>query len=278
MPSTALKGMEVQVTGSNSGTWGDVLNDSVIAYLDEFLAGLLSLSLSSSNTVLTAAQARKACIRCTGTLLANVTISPDVGVLWYGFYYVENLTSGSFTVTLSNGAGSVAIPHSRRAIVFIDSTNGPRIFSIVGSASADPIPVGTVMLFYQTAAPTGWTIVSSLNDYAFRLVSSAGGTTAGSTAFSTVMSATRAVTGTSASTVLTEAQMPVHDHPIPTGTILRTAGVSVSSGGATGLLGITTGAVNTDNAGSGSGHTHGAGTYVVDLSVRYANIIMATKT
>jgi branched-subunit amino acid ABC-type transport system permease component len=37
-------------------------------------------------------------------------------------------------------------------------TNAPRIVAIAGSSTADPIPTGTVMPFYQNAAPAGWTI------------------------------------------------------------------------------------------------------------------------
>ena len=39
----------------------------------------------------------------------------------------------------------------------------------------DPFPSGTVMVFYQTAAPTGWTKSTSHNDKALRVVSGNGG-------------------------------------------------------------------------------------------------------
>lgn len=46
------------------------------------------------------------------------------------------------------------------------------------------IPSGTVMVFYQAAAPVGWTKVTTQNDKALRVVSGSGGVAGGSIAFS----------------------------------------------------------------------------------------------
>lgn len=268
MPATTLKGYEVQVTGSNSGTWGDVLNDSMIQFVDENMAGLLSLSLSSSNVSLTASQARKACIRLTGTLLANVTISPTGGVLWLGFFFVENLTSGNFTVTLSN-AGTLVVPQGKRSIVFIDSSNGPRLFGVPAASNGSEFATATAIVFYQSAAPTGWTI-ASLSDYAIRINSTGGGAVTAGTAFTTVMSASRAVSGTSGSTALTISQIPAHTHTYDE--------VVFGSGGSSGfIVARSVASTASGSAGGGAGHTHAAGSYVVNLAVQYATAIVATK-
>lgn len=49
-------------------------------------------------------------------------------------------------------------------------------------------PTGSVSLFYQAAAPTGWTKVTSQNDKAVRIVSGSGGGSGGSQAMSTTIS------------------------------------------------------------------------------------------
>lgn len=263
MPSSANKGLETQVTGSNAGTWGDVLNANVISYLDTMLGGITSLSLSSSAVLLTQAQARNALLRLTGTLLSAVDISPDSGVLLTGFVYWENLTSGSFAVTFSNSAGSVTLPQSRRGILWVDTTNGPRIVGIAGSSSADPVPVGTAMLFYQNAAPTGWTISAAVNDAALKIVSSAGGGTSGTVAYS-VLFARTATDGHA----LTVAELAPHTHDI------GMESQSNYGGGVTAALRSNSGATFTSKStGSGDAHTH-----ALDMRVLTAAVIIAIKT
>jgi len=52
------------------------------------------------------------------------------------------------------------------------------------------VPSGTVMLFYQAAAPIGWTKLTTQNDKAIRVVSGSGGVAGGTNPFSTVMAQT----------------------------------------------------------------------------------------
>ena len=265
-------GYEVQTTGSNAGTWGSVLNDNVIQYLDQNFAGLNSLSLSSSNTLLTASQARNQMTRCSGVLLANVSISPDAGVLWNGIRCVENVTSGSFTVTLTNAAGSVVIPQGRRALVFLDTTNGPRIVGIAGSTGADPVPTGSVMLFYNAAAPTGWTVVAA-DDWAMRIASSAAGTQGGSTAYSSIFT----------SRTITQANLPAvnfngtyaHTHLMSGQIASNTAGSAASmvQAQSTGGGAVQSEQPNTSTISVSSG---GSGT-AMDFAVRYFSMMLATK-
>lgn len=265
MSSTVNKGLETQSTGSNSGTWGTILNDNMISYVDTMLGGSVATSLSSSNVLLTQAQARNAMLRFTGTLTASVQVSPDTGVLMTGFYYFENLTTGSYTVTFANGGGSVVLPQSRRGVMWIDTSNGPRIMGISGSSNADPIPVGTVMLFYQNAAPTGWSISSALNDYALKIVSSSGGVTSGSVAYSTLFGRTATDGHT-----LTTSEIPSHTHAFtynPT-TATGTASAVVSTIQTSG--GFTT--VTSQATGGGGSHEHN-----IDMRVQTASIILATK-
>ena len=274
MPFTPLKGLSVQAAGSNAGTWGagnpgNDLNTGVMGILDNNLAGLLSLSTTSGTVLLSSTQVQNCMIRYTGALVGNVVISPDAGVTtMLGFYCFENLTTNAFTVTVTTGTGSVVLPQSRRGIMFIDGTNAPRIVAIVGSGSADPIPVGTVMLFYQTAAPTGWTISSSLNDYALKLVSATGGVTSGSVNYSTLFGRTA-----TDSTTLTTNQIPAHTHDQDDGTayftLPSTSSTTLTPGPAT-LYADTARA--TGSTGGGAGHTH-----PLDMRVKTAAVILASK-
>lgn len=182
-------------------------------------------------------------------------------------------------------------------------------------------PTGTKMLFQQTAAPTGWTKDTTHNNKALRVVTgtaSSGGTVAFTTAFASKAVSgsigSTTVTGTVQDHILTEAQLPIHDHsatgltftgvalPAHSHTMSFTttgsggppqvvdsngsggfteATSSVSAGTPSGTIGGTTG-----DAGSGQGHNHGlvmnshnhtfTGT-AIDLAVQYVDLIIATK-
>jgi len=166
----------------------------------------------------------------------------------------------------------MTITTSGSVITFSDATTQ-------STAPTTSIPAGSVVLFYQAAAPTGWTQVTSLNDYDLRLVSGTGGGTGGTTAYSTVfanqtVSTTVSVSGTTGSTTLSTSQMPSHSH----------------SGGFTSMaiaqIGYYYGMGNSSNTGAtggGGSHDHsfsgsGSGTSsAVTLNVRYANIIICSK-
>ena len=63
------------------------------------------------------------------------------------------------------------------------------------------IPSGTVMLFVQTAAPTGFTKSTTHNDKALRVVSGSVGT-GGSVAFTTAFASNRTASGTTGGTAV----------------------------------------------------------------------------
>jgi hypothetical protein len=149
------------------------------------------------------------------------------------------------------------------------------------TAATSPIPAGTVMLFYQNAAPTGWTIVTSQNNKALRVVSGSGGVAGGTTAFSTVfanqtVTTSVSVSGTTGATTLSTAQMPSHIHSLPVNSV---AGGESPSFAGTGAVG----GYNTGAEGGGGSHTHsfsgsGSGTSsAVTLNVQYIDIILASK-
>jgi len=134
----------------------------------------------------------------------------------------------------------------------------------------DYIPNGSVMVFFQSAAPTGWTKVTTQNDKTLRVVSGTGGGTGGDWAMSagettsevgahTHTSAAHTHTGashthgTSAMTLATS-QIPSHNH----GSVV-TSNSMAQSGAYAGGYGQKVSAVSysSPNAGGGGSHTHG---------------------
>ena len=187
----------------------------------------------------------------------------------------------------------MTITTSGSVITFSDSTTQST------AATASPIPSGTVVLFYQSAAPTGWTQVTTLNDYALRIVSGTGGATGGSTAFSTVFANQTPtisvnVSGLSAgATTISTAQMPAHHHPLPyrASSALNAGLQYMTAWSGNACVGNSCGASNGSqcsssiigNTGGGGSHTHsisgsatGSST-AVTLNVQYANIIICSK-
>ena len=153
------------------------------------------------------------------------------------------------------------------------------------TAAVTAFPSGTVMLFVQSAAPTGWTKSTAHNDKTLRVVSGSV-SSGGSVAFSTAFSSSRGITVDS--TTLSISQIPSHDHPW-TG---RKAANSGWSGGESTIYGYSykyfsysifelenDPAVTTDSGsaaaqGGSQPHNHSGS---VNMAVQYVDVILATK-
>jgi hypothetical protein len=150
--------------------------------------------------------------------------------------------------------------------------------------AAGPIPSGSVMLFVQTAAPTGWTKSTAHNNKALRVVSgtaSSGGSVAFTTAFASQAvsgSVSTSVGGTVFGTTLSTGQMPSHSHTF-TG-----SGALVPNGTFNQAI-VTAGTYGTSAEGGSGSHDHGwsgsasssfSGT-AINLAVQYVDVIVATK-
>lgn len=261
-PQTPNKGYEVQVTGSNSGTWGDVLNDDMISPVDNNMGGIVTKNVAGSNITLSATESEMAIVRLTGAQSADVLLTTSC----LGFFFVENLTTNAFNVSVVNDqvATSVVVPKGH-STVLSDDTNGCRI------GGTDSFPTGTKMPFFQTSAPTGWTKDTSLDNATIRLVSGTVGADGGSANFTDVFTSRTILKANLPSYNLTVID-PGHDHNISFSryTLSGTAG----GGGPNGTLptatstGTSTTGITVNSGGSGT---------AMDFAVKYANAIRATK-
>lgn len=162
--------------------------------------------------------------------------------------------------------------------------NGTVTFGDGTSLSTNPIPSSTVMLFYQSSAPTGWTQVTSLNDYDMRITSGTGGSTGGTTAYSTVFSnqtPTITTSGLSAgATTLSTSQIPSHNHDVA-GYSGRVNGSNFNLFFPPNCYGSSCTFSQTGYQGGGGSHSHSisgsATSSAITLNVRYANIILCSK-
>lgn len=140
-------------------------------------------------------------------------------------------------------------------------------------------PQGTLMLFQQTAAPTGWTKETTHDNKALRLVSGAAGS-GGATAFTSVF----------ASRNISEANMPTHTHSFSattssSGAHTHTADAAREQGEDTAGGGTNVASNAAVTTSSNGAHTHtvsgtsgaaGSGTGM-DFAVQYVDVIIASK-
>jgi hypothetical protein len=144
---------------------------------------------------------------------------------------------------------------------------------------------GTVMLFGQTSAPTGWTKdTTNYNNSGIRVVTGSagtGGTIDFTTAFaSQTPSGSINTTGLSAgSYTLTTSDIPSHSHTLPWYTV-GSGGPPYIGTAAGSLTGNQTSSSNTGGGGSHSHSISGSATFTgtaINLAVKYVDVIRATK-
>ena len=312
--------LELQGTGENAGTWGDKTNNN-LDVVDAFVAGYLSKDVSgSSNVTLTTANASATAessnkvIELTGTLTGNITVFIPAKE---NNYFIYNNTAGSYTVNVAatgHGANSATIAQGAKTLVYCTSDNVEDIFgddiSVTGNVSAsyfvgdgssltniEPFDSGTLMLFQQTTAPTGWTKQTTHDNKALRVVTgtaSSGGSNTFSGVFNTAVpvsgtsnNSTVTISGSTAGHTLVLSEIPSHRH-LEGGHVEFGTGDSVSAG--TRNEGNNSGAKRfyTDYQGGGGSHSHSAGTLAGDnhshtytsdleLNVQYVDLIIAAK-
>jgi hypothetical protein len=222
------------------------------------------------------------------------------------------LPSSGGTGQSSLTANNVLLGNGTSAVQFVAPGTTGNVLTSDGttwtSGSAPGFPSGTVMLFVQTAAPTGWTKSTAHDNKALRVVSgtaSSGGSVAFTTAF-----ASQAVSGsnanfTAAGTVSTTLSgggsvsahtLSINEIPSHTHGYSAAPGPSTQQGLQTNFASFTNRQfIPTSAAGGGGGHSHGftnptygsnftgtAHTHTftgtaINLAVQYVDVIIATK-
>jgi hypothetical protein len=184
-------------------------------------------------------------------------------------YSVEADTTGTLVFQTGATPTTALSIDASQVVTFVNPPNGISSF-----------PTGTLMLFQQTAAPTGWTKQTTHDNKALRVVTgsaSSGGTSSFTTVF-TNQTPTITTSGLSAgATTLTTAQMPSHTHTYYT----------YSNGGGN-AAGPAVNAVNTYGLNTTTGSTGGGGSHdhtisgtatssAITLNVQYVDLIIASK-
>jgi microcystin-dependent protein len=144
--------------------------------------------------------------------------------------------------------------------------------SILTTASSVGFPSGTVMVFHQASAPTGWTKSTSHNNKTLRVVSGSGGGSGGTHALTSPPSTSHTHTGPShthstpshshshtlsaGAHTLSTAQMPSHSHTLVYNSEYTGSVITFDNGPS---RNHTTGWISrgsTDSTGGGGSHSH----------------------
>jgi hypothetical protein len=182
MPSTydPLLRLELQATGENATTWGIKTNTN-LDLLAESIAGAVNLNVAGSGdfTLSTASgaedEARYAILVLTGTLTGDRNIivpsSPKN-------YTVINQTTGAFTVTLKQSAGTgFALPPSGPSLAVVTSTT---CVQVAGGTFTAPILIetsttATALRITQTGTGNALVVEDSANPDASPFIITAAG-------------------------------------------------------------------------------------------------------
>jgi len=199
----------------------------------------------------------------------------EVGI---GTYTASGTTLSRDTILASSNSGAAVNLSAGTKNVYVTYPAGYSV-TAGGNGTNSEFAASTAIVFYQAAAPTGWTKATTHDNKAMRVVSGAGGGSGGTTAFTTVFTnqtPTITTSGLSAgATTLSTTQMPSHSH-----SYTWFAGGNTCSGYNPATSASPT-CISTGSAGGGASHSHSisgsATSSAVTLNVQYIDTIICTK-
>ena len=223
---------------------------------------------------------------------SNTGINASTSV--FGVLPVSNGGTGATSLN----AEAVIIGNSTSAVKFVAPGTSGNVLTSNGTAwtsvAAAAFDSGTVMLFAQTSAPTGWTKdTSNYNNSGLRVVTgsaSTGGSVDFTTAFAsqtpTGSVSITSVSGSAGATTLSTPQIPSHSHPVSVffNDNCSPPNIQISKVGNGRTNDAST--LSTSATGGGGSHNHpfsfssGSGTFsgnAINLAVKYVDVIRATK-
>lgn len=134
------------VTGTESGTWGDDVNNAVTSYLDIAIAGGLAITVTTADVTLTLTQGTSAATNI-GSTTAQYAILNVSGVMTAArnlivpsssrIYLINNNTTGGFALTVKGSATTgVTLVNGEKAHVFWNGSDYAKVSNSQGGAGS----------------------------------------------------------------------------------------------------------------------------------------------
>jgi len=171
---TSLLSLPIITTGTESGTWGDDVNNGLTSYLDIAIAGTSSVTVTTADVTLTntagtsaatgitSTTAQYAILYVTGAMTAARTLT--VPSKWYIVY---NNTTGGYALTFksSTSGSGVTLVNGEKAIlawtgsdyIKVAGLNGPGAFTTLtasGNVNLSPLTTAGTMVLSPGGAVT----------------------------------------------------------------------------------------------------------------------------
>jgi hypothetical protein len=159
------------VTGTESGTWGDDVNNAITAYLDISISGGLAVTVTTADVTLTNTQgtnsatnigsttAQYAILNVSGAMTAARNLNLPITSKWY---IINNACTGGFLLTARGFTGTtpaattgVTLTNGEKALLFWNGSDYVKVATL-GGTGALPLPTGTTA--QQPASPTVGTV------------------------------------------------------------------------------------------------------------------------